>query len=558
MTFSRTSKLKILVLCLSASVIITAACALVQTSLDQGRSRRSDAIWASVAEANSISAQIERVVNDSLVAYTGDESDAKANFARLERSLDRLSEASGPFLQNVETFAASETALRLKASLKDFLDYQRDTAAMGVKFSLKSALVQATDEATIRSRTAMQTAIAAFRASREANLEAEQAANAAARQNAIVVLSLVPIISLIVGVVAAGWFAKRHIARPAETIGQALRRLADDEIDHAVPLLGRGDEFGDMARSVDTLRTALHQKRQTDELVRVKSRFEIERAERVTGAISGFEARLGTLMRDLSTSYERMHTVAASIVGNTRQTLRSAGVAFRGAGQATADIAHASASAEQLTAAAFGIEQQVDRANAIAATARNEVEQTNIAVSSLSMAAEEIGNIVDLISNIASQTNLLALNATIEAARAGEAGRGFSVVASEVKQLAQQTSNATREISAQIAAVQRATDGTVSAIGAIGLTIQEMGAVSDAILAAVTEQKQASADIAKGIASASDQARAAAENISSVEQATGESGQLANEVVRAAKAIEDHARQLDSELTQLLATVQAA
>ena len=88
---------------------------------------------------------------------------------------------------------------------------------------------------------------------------------------------------------------------------------------------------------------------------------------------------------------------------------------------------------QQLSASFSMVCQQVDQSSTIARQAVSQADSTDKQVRSLSESANRIGEVVDLITNIASQTNLLALNATIEAARAGDAGRGFGVVASEVK-----------------------------------------------------------------------------------------------------------------------------
>ena len=106
---------------------------------------------------------------------------------------------------------------------------------------------------------------------------------------------------------------------------------------------------------------------------------------------------------------------------------------------------------------------------------------------------------VELINTIAGQTNLLALNATIEAARAGEAGRGFAVVASEVKTLAQQTAKATGEIGEQVAGIQAATQGSVTAIKDILGAIERLSEISSTIAAAVEEQGAATQEISRNV-----------------------------------------------------------
>jgi methyl-accepting chemotaxis protein len=156
--------------------------------------------------------------------------------------------------------------------------------------------------------------------------------------------------------------------------------------------------------------------------------------------------------------------------------------------------------------------------NAAAQQANDAVEQ----MERLKSASKKVSSILDTITDIADQTNLLALNATIEAARAGAAGKSFAVVATEVKELARQTSTAVSDISGQIVEMQQSSNAVIKTVSQITRVIGDINAISNTISSAVEEQSVTMNQISRNMGEANSAASEIAGNVTA--SATGISG----------------------------------
>ena len=372
----------------------------------------------------------------------------------------------------------------------------------------------------------LNTAQAAIEKAAAARAETQKA-----RAGRDVVLSLVLVgISVVVSFLVFVWLLQRMILQPANRLVEDLDRLAEGDFTREIQK-GGDDELGRLAGSAHKIQSGLGH---------------------VLGEVADAVAHLASASEELSAVSEQTRQG----VNRQKEETNDVAAAMNEMTATVQEVARNASEAANSAHEADGSAKQGRQVVAAAIEAINlvatDVEQVGEAIARLDEDSTNIGTVLDVIRGVAEQTNLLALNAAIEAARAGEQGRGFAVVADEVRSLAQRTQESTQEIHDMIERLQLGTRQTVEVMS--HSTTQTESAVQRA-----REAGEALESITTAVASINDmntQIASAAEEQSSVAEEMNRNVVNINQVADESSESVAHTTRASDELAKLAADLQ--
>ena len=301
-------------------------------------------------------------------------------------------------------------------------------------------------------------------------------------------LAVAGIACSLLAALAGWWLLSRAIVRPLSRAVRHFDRIAEGNLTDCIAIDGR-DEAGRLLSNLATMQAHL--------------KAMLDKIDSAATGIAGRSDDLQERMIAVQQQSARQADQVASAAAGTEEFSHS----VQGVAGSAAEMADAAGNARQLVESS---QQQIDASMAATQKVVDTVTASSTTIDALGRSIDKIGQITQVIQEIAAQTNLLALNAAIEAARAGEAGRGFAVVADEVRKLAERTTHSTADIAATIGEIQ----------AAAGEAVRTMDQAQDEVASGIGMLRESVAGLA-GITTASQQVAAMASHISEASRQQG-------------------------------------
>jgi len=327
--------------------------------------------------------------------------------------------------------------------------------------------------------------------------------------------------------------------------GQTLLSMADqgpavaEQLSH---LLALGDDFHRVADTAVKLLAVHYQERKAA----------LEEAEReLTSSMKQIWSVITVQSDELVASSSRLTSNSQAMSLSAGDTSGQARFASDAVVQIQGTVGSVAAALEEMSATTREVSSRTSEAAHQATLAAESVQDAGQVVARLAESGEQIGEVVSFIEEVAEHTNLLALNAKIEAARAGDAGRGFGVVANEVRELAKQTAEATKEITARINSIQQDADAAGTSIREMEPVVGLVLEMSTGIAAAVTEHEAATQEITNNLGTAVRSLDSISSAIQNVANAAEDVAASASDSNAAAQELEELARHLSDAASQV-------
>ena len=349
-----------------------------------------------------------------------------------------------------------------------------------------------------------------------------------------------------------------QVGLPHATVTQAARALFWKQILMTIVATAAGLVLlKAVARSVS--RPVSHAARMLEEIGQhggdLTKRLELSGEDeigRLSSGFNAFAAELQSMLQRIATETERLTSTsgqlsqcASSMQDSAQRTETNASESRQLSASTQAEVEAVSDGVAHLTDAVRSIARQTTNVASITSSTSDLTREASSRIDELKKSCSEIGQVAQLIGGIAEQTNLLALNATIEASRAGEAGRGFSVVANEVKELAQQTADSTVQIEERIRSIEATSAGVIEFVEEVGMRIEQIDEISQHIASATEEQSVTAKQMETGVASANASCSQILETVSGLESTAGSTSIDAETTLEATRELGRVAQELE-------------